>query len=265
MRKQHNPKIIFEDDQVLVIEKPAGLVVNRAATVKEKTLQDWLAQRLQFFAGENENKEFSKRTGLVHRLDKETSGLMVVAKTAAAYEFLVKQFKERKVLKKYLALIHGCLKPLVGDIQAPIKRHPRNRFRFGVFVDGRPAVTHYQVLAYYEHPKEKNKSKRYYSLVEVVPKTGRTHQIRVHFSHLHYPVVSDRLYAGRKTSRQDRGWCSRLFLHAAYLEFTHVTSGKRVKFVSKLPAALALALSSRRLFKNFSSLASEGELTYDRK
>lgn len=249
-----DPKIIFEDEQILVIEKPCGLVVNRARTVKGETLQDWLEKKVLILKGLTlqragsdlkRNKEFINRTGLVHRLDKETSGLMVVAKTPEAMFNLQAQFKTRTVVKKYLALVHGRLKPLIGNIQAPIKRNPFNRFRFGVFSDGRPATTYYQVIDYYENPKEKNKSKRYYSLVEVLPKTGRTHQIRVHFSHLHYPVVSDDLYAGRRTSRADRGWCRRLFLHAAYLEFNHPVNQKRLKFTSELPEDLKAALAKR--------------------
>jgi len=257
-----NPKIIFEDEQILVIEKPAGLVVNRATTVKGETLQDWLDHKFKkqkstrlaslelipskvAVSPSKINKKFFDRSGLVHRLDKETSGLMVVAKTPAAFSDLQSQFKQRTVVKKYLTLVHGRVKPLKGNIKVPIKRNPFNRFRFGVFVDGRPAVTHYQVLAYYQNPKEKNKSKKFYSLVEVLPKTGRTHQIRVHFSHLHYPVVADSLYAGHKTSRSDRGWCSRLFLHAAYLEFTHPLNNQRLKFTSELPEDLKQALVKR--------------------
>lgn len=243
-----NPKIIFEDDHLLVIEKPTGLVVNRAESVKGQTLQDWLEIKFKLQSamlkvrGET---EFKSRSGIVHRLDKETSGLMVVTKTPEAYHHLVGQFKDRLVIKKYLTLVHGRLRPLTGDIQAPIKRNPFNRLRFGVFVDGRPSTSQYQVLDYYQNPKEKNKSKRYFSLVEVTPKTGRTHQIRVHFSHLHYPVVSDDLYAGRKTSRHDRAWCPRLFLHAAYLEFNHPVNNQRLNYSSELPDDLKQALYKR--------------------
>jgi len=237
-----DPKTIFEDENLLVIEKPAGLVVNRSATVKGKTLQDWLVGKV---ATNTNNREFNNRTGLVHRLDKETSGLMVIAKGPEAFVNLQAQFKMRQVVKKYLALVHGKVSPRFGDIRAPIKRNPFNRFRFGIFVDGRQSLTNYKVLDYYQNPKEKNKSKKYFSLVEVEPKTGRTHQIRVHFSHLHYPVVADDLYAGKKTSRSDRGWCPRLFLHAQYLEFNHPTTGERLKFSSDLPGDLQLALGKR--------------------
>ena len=244
-----NPKIIFEDEHLLVIEKPAGLVVNRAQTVKGSTLQDWIEERFKIkdlrFKNIPNSKEFINRSGLIHRLDKETSGLLVIAKIPAAFINLQAQFKERRVVKKYLALVHGKVLPAIGNIQAPIKRNPFNRFRFGVFVDGRAAVTNYKILAYYQNPKEKNKSKKYFSLVEVEPKTGRTHQIRVHFSHLHHPVVADDLYAGKKTSRSDRGWCPRLFLHAVYLEFNHPKTGERLKLNSELHLDLREALAKR--------------------
>jgi 23S rRNA pseudouridine1911/1915/1917 synthase len=256
------PKIIFQDETILVIEKPTGMVVNRAQSVQGETLQDWISKGIKTNYSSNEvrssrldkartsnNKEFVDRVGLVHRLDKETSGLMVIAKNVVAFENLKNQFKQRQVLKKYLTLVHGKVSPTVGNIRVPIKRNPFNRMHFGVFVDGRPAETNYQVLNYYQNPREKNKSKKYFSLVEVTPKTGRTHQIRVHFSHLHHPVVADDLYGGRKTNRADRFWCPRLFLHAAYLEFSHPVNGQRLKFSSTLPVDLKQALEKREKIK----------------
>jgi len=182
---------------------------------------------------------------MIHRLDKETSGVLVLAKNPEAFIKIQAQFKARTVSKKYLALVHGKVSPLVGDISAPIKRNPFNRFRFTVSVDGRPSTTAYKVLDYYQNPKESNKSKKYYSLIEVLPKTGRTHQIRVHFSHLHNPVVADESYAGRKTSRADRNWCPRLFLHAKYLSFIHPVIEKKLEFEVKLPDDLQQALEKR--------------------
>ena len=243
--KQINPKIIFEDDFVLVVEKPAGLVVNRADSVRTQTLQDWMERRLPAASSQQpeNDKEFLNRSGLVHRLDKKTSGLMVLAKTAQAFETLQAQFKQRTVIKKYLTLVHGKVVPLEGNIKGPIKRNPANPFRFAVIIGGRPAETNYKILDYYENSKEKDPGRKYYSLVEIGLKTGRTHQIRVHFSHLKYPVVADDIYCGRKTFRRDLQWCSRLFLHAFYLEFTHPESGTRIKFKSELPKDLIEALS----------------------
>lgn len=245
MTKLQNPKIIFEDECLLVVEKPAGLVVNRAQTVKTKTLQDWMDKKIKYEKlniKNNDFKEFKNRSGLVHRLDKKTSGLMVLAKTAQTFEVLQAQFKQRTVIKKYLALVHEKVVPLEGTIKGPIKRNPANPFRFAVIIGGREAETNYKVQDYYENFKEKDLGRRYYSLVEVGLKTGRTHQIRVHFSHLKHPVVADDIYCGRKTLRRDLQWCSRLFLHAFYLEFTHPGNGKRIKFKSELPGDLGLAL-----------------------
>lgn len=242
-------EIIYQDKDLLLISKPAGMVCNRAQSVKALTLQDWLEENDKFkisnFKNSQNSKEFILRSGLVHRLDKETSGIMVVSLNPQAFENLKNQFKARTIVKKYLTLVHGKVNPLRGDIQAPLKRNPFNRFRFGVFVDGRPATTNYQILGYYQNPREKNKSKKYFSLVEVLPKTGRTHQIRVHFSHLHHPIVADDLYAGRKTARSDRGWCPRLFLHAQYLSFQHPESTKKMEFESPLPEDLQTALEKR--------------------
>ena len=239
--KQINPKIIFEDKVLLVIEKPTGLVVNRAQSVKTKTLQDWMDRKLKIKSEKLKviNKEFRNRSGLVHRLDKKTSGLMVLAKTAQAFEELQAQFKKRTVIKKYLSLVHGKVVSLEGTIKGPIKRNPANPFRFAVIIGGRPAETNYKVLDYYENLKEKDPGRKYYSLVEVGLKTGRTHQIRVHFSHLKHAVTADDIYCGRKTFRRDLQWCPRLFLHAAYLEFSHPENGNRIKFKSPLPFDLS--------------------------
>ena len=248
MKQLQNPKIIYEDKCLLVIEKPAGLVVNRAQTVKTKTLQDWMDRKLNeyrvkpFKIKVRPYKEFKNRSGLVHRLDKKTSGLMVLAKTAEAFLALQAQFKQRTIIKKYLSLVHGKVVPLEGNIRGPIKRNPANPFRFAVIIGGRQAETNYKVLDYYENFREKDPGRKYYSLVEVGLKTGRTHQIRVHFSHLKYSVVADDIYCGRKTFRRDLQWCPRLFLHAFYLEFSHPESGKRIKFESELPKDLSLVL-----------------------
>lgn len=221
------PKIVFQDQTLLVIEKPAGLVVNQVPSSKDQSLQEWLrAKKLSLIP----------RSGIVHRLDKDTSGLLVVAKTLEAFEDLQRQFKERKVEKKYLALVHGQVAPSEGEINLPVSRSPFDRKKFGVFLGGRPSKTNYEVKKHYSFKGEE------YTLLELFPKTGRTHQIRVHLKHLGYPVVGDAKYAGRKTVRLDRQWCPRQFLHAAYLSFTHPVTGKKVSFTSPLPADLEAAL-----------------------
>ena len=188
----------------MVVDKPAGMVVNRAQTTKGRlTLQDWLMKEKQILID---------RAGIVHRLDKETSGVLVVAKSESVMKALQEQFKRRLVKKTYWCLVHGLVVPKEGRINLPISRNPFNRQRFGVFIGGREAETDYQVLNYYHLGLEK------FSLVEVKPKTGRTHQIRVHFKNLGFPLVGDEWYGGRKTSKKDRVWCPRLFLQAMAIE-----------------------------------------------
>lgn len=231
------PKILFEDNSLIVLEKPAGLVVNRAETAKEETIQDWIARNCQFPIANDQ----SRRNGIVHRLDKETSGLLLIAKTPEAFANLQKQFKERRVEKRYLALVHGQVEPGQGVIEASISRSPFDRKKFGVFLGGRAARTEYWTKDTYHHDSEK------YTLVELLPTTGRTHQLRVHLKYINHPVVADEKYAGRKTARADRQWCSRQFLHASFLALTHPQTGERVAFTSELPVELKKALKALHL------------------
>jgi len=224
------PKIIFEDKSLLVLDKPAGWITNSASTTSDQpVVESWLAENFKF-----QISNFKLyRSGLVHRLDKETSGLLLVAKTREAFENLQKQFKERKVKKTYVALVHGRVEPTEGEVKAPVGRLPWRRDRFGVLPGGREATTHYRVLAYYIlHATS-------YTLLELKPKTGRTHQIRVHLKYLGHPVVGDEFYAGRKTARADRVWCPRLFLHAKAVTFSHPLGGQMVSFESPLPEDLS--------------------------
>jgi 23S rRNA pseudouridine1911/1915/1917 synthase len=213
--------IIFEDDYLLVINKPSGLTVNSAETTKgQETLEDLLP------------KSSLLRRGIVHRLDKDTSGLLLVAKDQRALSDLQRQFKERQVKKTYLALVHGRVSPQSGTINLPVARQPFNRHRFGVFITGKPASSEYRVKQAFKD----------YSLLEVFPKTGRTHQIRVHFKHLGHPLVSDPLYGGKKTLKKDLLWCPRLFLHSNKIEFSHPESKKTINLEVPLPNDLQTAL-----------------------
>ena len=222
------PKIVFEDNDLVVVDKPAGMVVNRAQTTKgQLTLEDWLVK---------EKKIIIDRAGIVHRLDKETSGVLVAAKSEAVMKSLQEQFKSRLVKKTYWCLVHGLVVPKEGRINRPISRNPFNRQRFGVFIGGREAETEYQVLSYYHRTGEK------FSLLEVRPKTGRTHQIRVHLKSLGFPLVADEWYAGRKTSKKDRVWCPRLFLQALTLELNHPNSSQKLRLKTKLAVDLQAAL-----------------------
>lgn len=223
--------IIFEDDSLLVVNKPAGLVVHPAAGIHSGTLANALAfhfQQLSTRAGE-------LRPGIVHRLDKGTSGLMVVAKNEATHESLADQFRAREVYKSYLALVHGVVKQESGRIEQPIARDPRTRIRMAVVPAGRGALSLYKV----------RRSFKSFTLLDVELKTGRTHQIRVHLSWLKHPVVGDEVYGGgRDKTVQDvrlRAAIRKLqrqFLHAERLGFRHPVSGESLQFVAPLPVEL---------------------------
>lgn len=217
------PRIIFEDEVMRVIDKPAGWVVNKAQTVKEKTIQDW------FGIGSGQG-EFYDKGGIVHRLDKDTSGVMVLAKTLQAYEKLKQQFLERKTVKKYVALVHGEFKENEGIINTPIERIGQ---KFYVGKDlSRTAITEWQVI------KKIGEN----TLVELTPHTGRTHQLRVHMRHLGHPIVADPIYGDRKTWMKDLQICPRLFLHAKFLEITHPATGEKMTFTAELPEELEKVL-----------------------
>ncbi len=223
-------EIVFEDDHVIVINKPAGLVVHPAAGIHSGTLANALAYHFQQLSNAG-----SVRPGLVHRLDKDTSGLLVVAKTETDHENLADQFRAREVFKSYVALVYGAVKQESGRIEQPIARDPRNRTRMAIVPGGRGALSLYRVRRSYNS----------FTLLEVELKTGRTHQIRVHLSWLKHPVVGDELYgAGRDNNVRDvhlRAQIRKLkrqFLHAEQLGFRHPHTGEQVRFVASLPAEL---------------------------
>lgn len=239
------PQIVFEDDNMFVINKLAGMVVNRADTVKDvKTVQDWAEEKILVRPSQLEARpesDFFKRGGIVHRLDKETSGIMLVAKSPEAFENLQKQFKAGKVEKTYIALAHGRLAPREGEIHVPIGRLPWNRMRFGILPEGRESKTLYRVLEY-KHLKVE-KFEEDVTFLEVYPKTGRTHQIRVHLQYLHHPIVGDPLYSGRKNMKRVRKLLTRQFLHAHRISFNHPMTGERITFEAPLPQELKDFLS----------------------
>ena len=215
--------IIYEDSDILVIDKPAGLPVHPSAGHTDDTLVNAVLAHCPNLPGVGG----SLRPGIVHRLDKGTSGLIAVAKNDAALAYLQKQLKQRSVLKRYVALVRGHLPHQEGTIEAPIGRHPHHRQRMAVVSDGREARTRYQVLQRFKD----------YDLLEVAPETGRTHQIRVHLSAIGYPVVGDVVY-GVKVP-----FLGRQFLHACRLGFRLPSSGKYIEFSSELPSDLSEALS----------------------
>ncbi|MBE9505419.1 MAG: RluA family pseudouridine synthase [Chloroflexi bacterium] len=222
--------IVYEDESVLVVDKPAGMVVHPAPGHSEHTLVNAILGHYPTLAcGE------VFRPGIVHRLDKDTSGLIVVAKLEPAREWLVRQFKERAVHKEYLALVVGSPPPF-GTIDAPIGRHPIRRKRMAVVATGRPARTDYTVL---EHMRD-------FALVSAMPATGRTHQIRVHFESIGHPVAGDHTYGGKKSSHALSSVLKRQFLHAHRLALRLPGSAIEREFVSPLPPDLTSALAAAR-------------------
>lgn len=234
MKSSDGIKIIYEDKNQLVINKPAGLLVHKAPQTKPGTfcLTDWVIKK--YPKVKKVGDEPLLRPGIVHRLDRETSGVLIIAKTQQSFEFLKRQFKEREVKKTYIALVYGNLKKDDGLIDESIGKSKKD---FRKFITGdrargllREAVTEYKVL-------EKFKG---YTLVEVYPKTGRTHQIRVHMKAIGHPIVGDSLYAPKRT-KQPFGLI-RHFLHARSIELTLFEGGK-IKIEADLPDDLKSALA----------------------
>ncbi len=230
------PKIIHEDDQVIIIDKPSGLSVHADGRHERPTLVDWLLEKYPDLQGVGEPQTLADgtvidRPGIVHRIDRETSGVMVVARTLETYKFLKRQFHDREVLKVYRAFVYGPIKDERGIIDKPIgSSHGGTGPRSALHGRGemREAITAYRVMVCGKDS----------SYVEVFPKTGRTHQIRVHFSAVQHPIVCDKLYAPRRPSILG---FDRLALHALSLTFTHPTSGKRVTFMAPLPPDFVVA------------------------
>jgi len=216
-KKRETPKVnvIFEDQDILVIDKPAGITVHPAPGETDITISE-------LFADTFKGKTKTDRDNIVHRLDKGTSGVMVLAKNEAARAHLAGQFAARKVSKTYLALVFGRMKPTEGVIDMPLARDLVSKNRIAPADEGKDAKTIYKVVQQYKG----------YALVSANPKTGRTHQIRVHFAALAHPLYGDVRYGAKETG------VKRIFLHAAELSFIHPTEGKRVKFKSPMPIEL---------------------------
>lgn len=239
-----NLKVIHQTKDFLVVDKPAGLVVDRSSSSKRVvTLQDKLEEN--FLELRRQPGEFGGRSGLVHRLDKDTSGLLLVAKNELAFEKLKELFQKRRVKKEYLALVHGRLEPSKGEINLPLARSRFDRKKFGISLDGKKAKTRYEAIGFFV--LNKDKKSEVFSLCRVFPLTGRTHQIRIHLKQLGFPLVADKKYAGRKTSREDSKWCLRQFLHAHKLKFKSPFSGRVLEFTSPLPDDLGSLFGKKLL------------------
>jgi len=277
-----NLDILYEDQDLIVINKPSALTVNRSTTMKAKTIQDWFVEKFgeEYFTRDFWARDLSyqnlipadfttefgdplaiwqERLGVVHRLDKDTSGVLILAKNPGALLNLLSQFKKRQTQKTYLALVHGHFSDKAGTINAPMARNSQNRLKYAIDNNGRPAITNYEVQQEFSSLNEttieliatasKTKTKKVkelyqagFSLVEVAPKTGRTHQIRVHMSAMQHPIVGDQLYVGRKRGKLDNFWCQRQFLHALSIEFLHPRTQEKMFFEAPLSADLRQVL-----------------------
>lgn len=236
--------VVYEDESLAVINKPAGMVVHPGAGVSSGTLANAIAFHFGFGNSDlglkdseirNPQSAIRNRVGIVHRLDKDTSGLIVVAKTDDIHEKLSEQFRNREVFKSYVALVHGEIEEANGKVEAPIAREKHNRTKMSVRNHGRYALSLWKVKKRFDK----------FTLVEVEIKTGRTHQIRVHLAYLNHPVVGDETYnSGRDKTvkdlkiRQAIPQLNRFFLHAEKLAFTHPVTGEKMSFQAALPKEL---------------------------
>jgi 23S rRNA pseudouridine1911/1915/1917 synthase len=219
--------VVHEDADIIVVDKPAGVAAHPTPGWTGPTVLQGLLAAGHTIA----TSGAAERQGIVHRLDANTTGLMVVAKSERAYHLLKQAFRDREVDKRYHALVQGHPDPLRGTIDAPIARHPAGDGRFAVIADGRPSITHYDTLEAF----------RAASLVEVRLETGRTHQIRVHMAAIRHPCAGDRLYGADPVLAARLG-LTRQWLHAVALGFAHPADGHRVEFTSGYPADLARPL-----------------------
>ena len=224
--------IVYEDEFLAVINKPAGMIVHPGAGTTSGTLANAVAFHFQI---RNPQSAIRNRLGIVHRLDKDTSGLIVVAKSEEIHESLGDQFQKRTVEKSYIALVHGVTRENSGKIDRPIARDRRNRLKMTVSQTGRSALTLWRVKQRFEK----------FTLLDVDIKTGRTHQIRVHLASLNHPVVGDATYnegrdntVGDEHLRKATKALNRQFLHAEKLSFTHPKNGERLSFTVELPIEL---------------------------
>ena len=224
-------KVLYEDSNILVIDKPSGISVHGDGRSKKKTIADWVLKNYPKMKNVGEPMGEIPRPGIVHRLDNETSGVLLLAKNKKSYEFLKNQFKNREIKKTYHAIVSGFVKDDRGIINKPIGRSPADFRRYlsgrGVRGEIREAITQYRVLKRFKAPSK-------FTYLEIYPKTGRTHQIRVHMKYLNHPVVCDSLY--NPGAPCPRG-ISRLALHAQPIEFKNLKR-EMVKVESLLPLEL---------------------------
>lgn len=221
-------KIIYEDSDVIVVDKPQGMVVHPAAGNKDETLVNAILYHCDDLSGING----ILRPGIVHRIDKDTSGILVIAKNDRAHNALAEQLKNHSMNREYLALVEGRLKTESGTIQTNLGRNPKDRLKYAVVKEGKRAVTHYKVVEYFNA----------HTLVSCKLETGRTHQIRVHMAYIGHPLVGDPLYGFKKQSFKTNGQ----LLHARLLGFVHPTKKQYMEFTSPLPEHFTEVLNKLR-------------------
>lgn len=223
-------EILYEDENKLVINKPVDLVVNRAESIRGETVQDWV-ERLPHFAKASRGEKkpqydvFFQRSGVCHRLDKETSGCLLIAKNPETMKYFLKLFKDRKIHKEYVALVHGKVEPKEGSVILPLRRSILEREKWQVHYGGKKAITYWKVEQVFDfegaasYSAKASRDKNKLSLLKLDLKTGRTHQIRVHLSFLGWPIFSDERYLNKKQLEMDQKYLNHHFLHSRVLEF----------------------------------------------
>lgn len=228
-----NIKKIYEDEYVLVLSKPYGLTVNRSKTEKRETLQDIIEKEYGSFSP-NEGSEFSERSGIVHRLDKDTSGLIIIAKDLESFSFLQEQFKNREIKKEYICLVFGEVKDDLFEVNAPIKRSLKNRIKFAVVKEGKNAKTAFERINLITLNSVSGPVTL--TFLKAMPHTGRTHQIRVHLLALNNPIVGDKTYSSLFQNKKalELGY-KRLMLHALKLGFYHPKTKIWLELEDSLP------------------------------
>ena len=219
--------IVFEDDFLLVINKPTGMVVNISETSQFNTVQELLQKKLKL--DPEDKSEFGQRGGVVHRIDKDTSGLLVVAKNEKVFNGLKAQFISRDVKKEYLALVLGEVEEGNFEVSAPLKRNPKNRLKMAVVRGGKEAVTRFELI------KVVDEGQMEASLLKCYPETGRTHQIRVHLACLNHPVVGDEIYMTKKQQSLVAETYKRLMLHAWKIKLVHPITKENLALEASLP------------------------------
>jgi 23S rRNA pseudouridine1911/1915/1917 synthase len=219
--------IVYEDDDLLVINKPQGLVVHPASSYHEPTLVHGLLHQVDTLSSING----VIRPGIVHRIDKDTSGLLVVAKNDVAHRFLSEELSNHRITRVYEALVYGQIQENEGKIDAPIARHPKNRLKMAVVADGKTAITHFKVMERFSN----------FTFIECRLETGRTHQIRVHMQFIDHPILGDPIYGPKKVIGHEGQ-----FLHAKTLSFTHPTKKEHMTFHATMPSTFIAMMNKLR-------------------